>query len=76
MTIEVASPTAETIYEAVKVLPTAERIKLAGLLITSVSPRDIVDSRDYWTDEDLSDFSVASFSMIDQRVSEEENATR
>jgi len=76
MTIEIASPTAEAVYEAVKVLPTAERIKLAGLLITNVSPRDIVDSRDYWTDEDLSDFSDASFSLIDQRFTEEENAAR
>lgn len=76
MTIELAFPTAETVYEAVKILPTAERIKLAGLLITNVSPRDIVDSRDYWTDEDLHDFSDASFALIDQRLSEEENATR
>lgn len=76
MTIELDIPTAQAVYEAVKILPTAERIKLAGLLITSISPREVVDSRDTWTDEDLHDFSDASFALIDQRLGEEENAAR
>ena len=47
MTIELAVSTAENVYEAVSFLPTSERIKLAGLLITGVSPRDIVDTSDH-----------------------------
>lgn len=74
MTIELEQPTAEAVYQVVKAFPTAERLKLAGLLITNVSPREIVDSSDYWTEEDLQDFSNASFALIDQRLEEEENA--
>ena len=74
MTIELESPTAQTVYEAVKNLPTLERIKLAGLLISDVSPRDIVDRRDDWTDEDLRDFSNASFAHMEKRFEEEEAA--
>ena len=76
MTIELAAPTAETVFAAVSFLPPRERIKLAGLLISAVSPRDIVDESDVWSDEDLQDFSDASFALIDERLSEEENASR
>ena len=76
MTIELESPTAQTVYEAVRNLPTLERIKLAGLLISDVSSRDIVDRRDDWTDEDLRDFSNASFASMEKRFEEEENAAR
>ena len=75
MTLELAAPTAEKIYEAVSFLPTSERIKLAGLLITNVSPRDIVDTSEHWSDEDYRDFSDASFALIEERLSEETDAT-
>ncbi|HEX8463878.1 MAG TPA: hypothetical protein VF627_04605 [Abditibacterium sp.] len=74
MIIELESPTAQAVYEAVKHLPILERIKLAGLLISDVSARDVVDTRDTWTDEDLEDFSNASFALIDQRIEEEDAA--
>lgn len=60
MTIELETPTAESVYEAVRVLPAAERIKLAGLLITNVSPFEIVDTSHNWTDEDLRDLDRAT----------------
>lgn len=67
MTIEIQAPTAEKVFEAVSFLPTSERIKLAGLLITNVSPRDIVDTSDNWSDEDLNDLDRATAQLIDER---------
>ena len=75
MTIEVPLPTAEKVYEAVRFLPTSERIKLAGLLITGVSPRDIVDTGVHWTEADYQDFSDASFALMEERASEDCDAT-
>lgn len=74
MTIELETPTAEAVYEAVRSLPTAERLKLAGLLITNVAPHEIVDSSDHWTDDDLRDFSNASFALADRREEEDGSA--
>ena len=75
MTIELKNATAEKVYQAVSFLPTAERIKLAGLLITGVSPRDIVDTGEVWSDEDLSDFSDASFALSDEPTEDIQDAT-
>lgn len=75
MTIELQAPTAEKVFVAVSFLPTSERIKLAGLLITNVSPRDIVDTSDNWSDEDLSDLDRATAQLIDERFGPEPGNT-
>lgn len=61
--------TAEKIYnQVVKPLPPPERLKLATIILNDISPQTVVDYSEVWTEEDLRDFSVASWDYIIQKL--------
>ena len=65
----------QEIYEqTIKSLPTADRLRLAVMILTDIPPQAIVDYRDEWTDEDYRDFSRASWAHLEQRLEDDEHA--
>jgi len=69
----VPQTTAEELYnQVVKPLPTPERLKLATIILNDISPQTVVDYSEVWTEEDLRDFSVASWDYIIQKLEEDE----
>ena len=65
--------TAEELYNrVVKPLPPPERLKLATIILNDISPQTVVDYSEVWTEEDLRDFSVASWDYIIQKLEEDE----
>lgn len=68
--------TAESLYdEAVQALPAAERLKLATLILNRIAPESVVDYGTDWSEEDLQDFSNATFALIEEHLEAENNAT-
>jgi hypothetical protein len=56
----------EELYEEqIRSLPTAERLRLATMILNDIPPQSVVDYRDDWSDEDLRDFRAAGFKQID-----------
>ncbi len=74
MPIVIEQPTAEAVLEAAKTLPAEERKRLVSLIIHTLTPASVVDDSTEWSDEDLRDFSKASWNLINRRLEEEENA--
>lgn len=67
--------TIEQIYdEAIKPLPTAERLRLATIILNNIPPDSVVDSSDEWTEADYQDFSRAGWERSDRALGETENA--
>jgi protoheme ferro-lyase len=65
--------TAEAIYgQVVKPLPLSERLKLATLILNDIPPRAVVDYSEEWTEEDMRDFTAASWAYITKKLEEEE----
>ena len=61
--------TAEEVYnQVVKPLPPPERLKLATIILNDISPQVSVDYSEEWSEEDLRDFSAASWAYIIQRL--------
>lgn len=55
--------TAEELYEqVVRLLPAAERLRLATLILQGIPPEAVADDSGEWSDEDLADFAGASWS--------------
>ena len=50
-----------TYNDVVKTLSSSQRLELAARLLNGVVSENVVDERDEWSDEDLRDFSAASF---------------
>ena len=66
--------TAQDLYnQAVKPLPVSERLRLAAMILNDVTAADAQYS-DEWTDEDLRDFSKATWEHINRQLEDEENA--
>jgi hypothetical protein len=42
--------------QTIKILPTAQRLRLAALILNDIAPSSEVDESDSWTEEDLQDF--------------------
>ncbi len=65
----------DQLYEqTVKSLPAADRLRLATLILNSISPDSIIDDSEEWTEEDYRDFNTAGWTHIDARLKEEESA--
>jgi hypothetical protein len=63
------------IYEqTIKSLSTADRLRLAVMILTDIPPQAIVDYRDEWSDEDYRDFSRATWMRLEQRLEDDERA--
>lgn len=64
-----AQASAEELYEqVVKPLPPSERLKLARIILNEIPPQAIVDYSDSWSDEDIRDFTTASWRHIEAQV--------
>lgn len=50
-----------TYNDVMKTLSSSQRLELAARLLNGVVSENVVDERDEWSDEDLRDFSAASF---------------
>ena len=65
----------QQLYEhTIKILPAAERLRLAVLILNDIPPQSVADYSDSWTAEDLQEFSQANWAQIDQRLEDEERA--
>lgn len=65
----------QELYEqTIKVLPTAQRLRLAALILNDIAPSSEVDESDSWTEEDLQDFTQMSWQSIDHRIEGQEDA--
>lgn len=65
--------TADEVYDRiVKPLPLSERLKLAAMILNSIPPQAVVDYSEAWTEEDLRDFSAASWQYVLQQIEEDE----
>jgi hypothetical protein len=50
--------TIEQLYErTIRLLPTAERLRRATLILEGIPPEAVADFSDEWSDEDLADFN-------------------
>ncbi len=55
----------QTLYDTiVKSLPPSERLKLAALILNDIPEQAVIDYSSEWSDEDLRDFSTASFNSF------------
>ena len=67
--------TVHELYEqSIRGLPAADRLQLATLILGDIPPKSVVDYRDDWTEEDLEDFSRASFAHIAGNLEPEETS--
>jgi hypothetical protein len=63
------------LYEqTIKTLPTAQRLRLAALILNDIVPSSEVDDSDNWTEDDLQEFTQMSWQSVDQHLESEENA--
>jgi hypothetical protein len=66
--------TAEEIYDqVVKPLPPSERYKLATIILNEISPHAVVDYSDDWSEEDIRDFTAASWKYVLEQIEKEES---
>jgi hypothetical protein len=57
--------TVAELYESeIKRLPVIDRLELAKLILSGIPSTSIVDVSDEWTDEDLRDFSDATWQRV------------
>jgi hypothetical protein len=55
--------TAEDFYQQmIRLLPAAERLRLATLILEGLPPEAVADDSGEWSNEDLADFADASWS--------------
>jgi protoheme ferro-lyase len=65
----------QELYEqTIKTLPTAQRLRLAALILNDLAPSSEVDDSDSWTEDDLQDFTQMSWQSVDQHLESEEDA--
>ena len=65
--------TIEEIYaEAIKPLPPSERFRLATLILSEIPPQRVVDIRDAWNDQDMTDITAYSARLFATEFPEED----
>jgi len=65
----------EELYDQlIKQLPAAERLRLATVILSNISPRAVVDYSEEWTEGDYHDFSKASWDLINGSLEKDEHA--
>ena len=60
--------------ERIRDLPAVERLRQAALILNDIPPESLVDYRDAWSDEDLSDLRAAGLRALDAALGEQDNA--
>jgi hypothetical protein len=64
----------EIYQQSIKPLATADRLELARMILNDIPAESFVDYGDSWSDEDLRDFSQASWQRLEKEVGELEDA--
>src|SRR5205085_2813040 len=65
--------TAEAVYDQIiKPLPASERLRLATMILNGIPPQSVVDYSEEWSEEDMREFTAASWNYVLQRLEEEE----
>jgi hypothetical protein len=66
--------TVQELYErSIKSLPTGDRLRLAAIILNDIPARAVVDYSEQWSDEDLADFSRATWEHINRSLDEEDD---
>jgi hypothetical protein len=63
----------ELYNQSIKPLPPADRLRLAALILNDIPPQAVVDYSEEWTEEDLQDFTRATWEHIDRALEESGN---
>jgi protoheme ferro-lyase len=61
----------ELYEQTIKSLPAADRLHLAVLILNDIPPQSVVDDSESWAEEDLQEFTQASWQHIDQHLEDE-----
>jgi hypothetical protein len=61
----------ELYEQTIRSLPAADRLRLAVLILNDIPPQSVVDASESWTEEDLQEFTQASWQHIDQQFEDE-----
>ncbi len=64
----------EIYQQSIKPLATAERLRLAKMILNDIPAESFVDYDDSWSDEDIRDFTKASWQRVEEEVGEPEDA--
>ena len=70
-TIERKDRLEEIYQEAIRPLAPSERLQLATRILNDIPPECVVDYSEEWSDEDLRDFSRASWEYVNRGIEEE-----
>jgi hypothetical protein len=66
--------TIQELYDrTIKPLPASERLRLAALILNDIPPQAVVDYSEEWSEEDLADFSRATWIHIDNSLDEQDD---
>jgi hypothetical protein len=61
----------ELYEQTITSLPTAERLRLAVLILHDIPPQSVVDESETWTEADLQEFTQASWQHSDPHLEDE-----
>ena len=64
----------EIYQQSIKSLPTADRLQLAKMILNDIPAESFVDHDESWSDEDMRDFTKASWQRVEEEVGEPEDA--
>jgi hypothetical protein len=64
----------EIYQQTIKSLPAADRMQLAKMILNDIPAESFVDYDDSWSDEDLRDFTQASWQRAEEEFGEPEDA--
>ncbi len=66
--------TIEEIYdEAIKPLPPSERFRLATLILNEIPPQSVLDIREAWNEQDMTDVAAYSARLFDAEYPEQDD---
>ncbi len=66
--------TIEEIYdEAIKPLPPSERFRLATLMLNEIPPQSVLDIREAWNEQDMTDVAAYSARLFDAEYPEQDD---
>jgi hypothetical protein len=62
--------------QSVKMLPVAQRLHLAAMILNDIPPQSVIDYSENWSEEDYRDFTHAGWQHVDAAAWGTENAER
>ena len=60
--------------QTIKHLSTSDRLRLATAILKDIPPQAVVDYSEEWSEQDLGEFSTASWEHADASLGKEEDA--